>query len=183
MRIQLTRGHRDALLLSGEQTLASLSPLARYGGFEAVSFPDTEAARAYLRGFLSDRGGLPALRKALTSQLPVGFVLRLDDEQVVAELARRLVTGRLYLVERRARPTGPALEAAGAAAAGAPRPGAAALAPASPPPAEESPAEEPEEAEDEAPLVDPVVPEEVNLIAQAAVMQQAAESGASVCEA
>lgn len=185
MRVQLTTGHREALLLSGEQSFASMSPAARYGGFVSRGFSDEEAAKSYLKTFLTDRSSLGSLRRALSHSLPPGFVLRLSDDQLLAELARRIVAGRLYVVERRGRPTHPPL--ATSAAATAPRPPVSAMPPPEPAPA---PATEPEAPEQAAPVeeeppaeADPVLPEEVDLIAQAVVMQQASQSGAAVCEA
>lgn len=183
MRIELTSNQRQALLVSREQSLAGLASLTRSGGFQVLSFPDADAAKGYLRGFAGRPGSTAQLRRALQPILPIGFILRLSDDELLSELGRRIAEGRIQVVERQGRPSHPPMQTSGAGAAPAPAefdalPPAASEPPPAAPPKEEA-APEPEEA----PQVDPVIPEEVDLIAQAAVLDQASQSGAATCEA
>lgn len=185
MRIELTSNRRQALLVSRDQSLAALASLTRSGGFQVLHFPDAGAAKGYLQGFAGRPGSVAALRRALQPVLPVGFILRLSDDELLTELGRRIADGRIQVVEREGRPSHPPMKSSGAGAAPAPAefdelpPPAAEPPPPAPPKEEAAPEEEPEEA----PQVDPVIPEEVDLIAQAAVLEQASQSGAAACEA
>lgn len=183
MRIELSSVRRQALLVSREQSLAGLTSLGRSGGFQVLQFPDAVAAKGYLRGFADRPGSFASLRRALQPVLPVGYILRLSDDEILTELSRRIADGRIHVVEREGRPFHPPMKTSGAAPAPAPAELEALPPPVAEPPPPAPPKEEPEEAPEEAPQVDPVIPEEVDLIAQAAVLERASESGAATCEA
>ncbi len=184
MRVELTSSRRQALLVSQDQSLAALSSLSRSGGFQVLHFPDAGAAKGYLKDFAGRPGSLAALRQALQSALPIGFILRLSDDELLTELGRRIADGRIQVVEREGRPSHPPMKTGGAAPAPAPAEFEALPPPAAEPPPPAPPKEEAEpEQPEEAPQVDPVIPEEVDLIAQAAVLEQASQSGAAACEA
>ena len=76
----LVRGHR----LEGE------------GSF--VSFPDEFSAHRFLRGFLRDPSSLARLRLHLLRWGLGADLSRLDDQGMIRELARHLLSGRLRVV-------------------------------------------------------------------------------------
>lgn len=182
MRVELTSNLRQALLVSREQSLAALSSLTRTGGFQVLHFPDADAAKGYLKDFAGQPGSLARLRRALQAVLPIGFILRLSDDELLSELGRRVAEGGIQVVERQGRPSHPPMKTSGAAPATTPAEFESLPPPTTEPPPPKPPKEEEPEPE-EAPQADPVVPEEVDLIAQAAVLEKASESGAATCEA
>jgi hypothetical protein len=178
MIIALTRGHRQVLLVSRDHPLGSLWPLDHREGFRSRSFAERGRAVDYLRGFLTDRSQVLALRRALLIQLPAGQVLRLSDRELLDRVADLLLRGNLVLVERAGRPSYPPLAASPAPSAS--RPPASVL----PPPATSSPPPPVQELEPPTTLPgDPLIPPETDLVQQARTLEQAATDGTTVCEA
>lgn len=170
MRVRLNDGSRG-IDLGGLVDLGDRS--------HRVELYSQDMAVAYFRRLLRDPAHRTALRRALADEMSAG-TFRMDDEQVLKELARRVVYGDLRILVRNPFPSGhnatppeasqstTPLEDQQAAQEQSP---AASAAPAS---AAQPAAAGEEEADPLVAAVDPV--------AQAQTLQAAAETGAPLCE-
>ncbi len=70
----------------------------RQGDESLVPFPDEYAAKRFLRGFLRSPSGLTHLRNHLLRRGLVVNLSRLDDQEMIREFARHLVSGRIRVV-------------------------------------------------------------------------------------
>ena len=127
------------------------------------------AALQFIRGFTHDVLNRDALRRLLSHQGVTAS--RLDDNEIAAEVATRLATGRLFVVDTRA----PIATAAPARPAG-PRAPAPTVAPARPQPAAPSPRSAPE------PVIEESTFGAIDQDEQAAVLERAADEGVPFCE-
>lgn len=164
MRIRLSDGSREIELV---------------GRSHLVELYSQEMAVAYFRRLLRDPANRTALRRALADEMPGGF-FRMDDEEVLKELARRVVYGDLRILVRNVFPSGHNATPPEASQATTPlqdeqaareQSAASSAAPAS---ASQQAASSEEETDPIVAAVDPA--------AQAQALQAAAESGAPLCE-
>lgn len=149
------------------------------GRSHLVELYSQEMAMAYFRRLLQDSANRSALRRALADEMPGGF-FRMNDEEVLKELARRVVYGNLRGRVRNVFPSGHNATPAGASRSPTPlqdeqaaraESAASSAAPAS---AARQAAAGEEETDAIVAAVDPA--------AQARALQVAAESGAPLCE-
>ena len=121
----------------------------------------------FLRGFRSDRASMTTMRQVLTGDLTGRSPAGLSDDEVIEQLARRLISGRLCIAARHDRfPPG---TEGGDFSGPAPSVSQADFAPPLPPPVSGPP-----------PLPGPLV---AAAAAQAQALKQAAASGSHFCEA
>jgi hypothetical protein len=128
-----------------------------------------DAALAWLRGYLADRANCVALRALLEHQGVA--VAWLEDHDVAAEVAARLVTGQLAILEAapEVRDVEPSEAPASPEAPPAPPPP-------QPPPARREPVREPE------PVAEPATFEPSIQDEQAEILERAAAEGTPFCE-
>jgi hypothetical protein len=146
-----------------------------------VELYSQEMAVAYFRRLLRDPANRTALRRALADESS-GGAFRMDDEEVLKELARRVVYGDLRIVVRSAFPSGHNAGSPEAAQSTTPlqdQQAAQAESPAASPSSSASTA--PVSAAPAAEEADPIVAA-VDPAAQAQTLQAASESGAPLCE-
>lgn len=163
MRVRLNDGSREIEIV---------------GRSHLVELYSQDMAVAYFRRLLRDPPNRTALRRALADETSAG-TFRMDDEDLLKELARRVVYGDLRILVRNAFPSGHNASPPEAAQSTTPlqdeqaareESPAASAAPAS----AAQQAGDPEETDPLVAAVDPV--------AQAQALQAASESGAPVCE-
>ena len=87
------------------------------GDDSPVPFPDEFSAKSFLRRFLRDEKGMTSLRNHLLRGGFTSEICRMDDQEVIGEFARHLVSGRIKVVRvwGDARPDRPALSEGAAA--------------------------------------------------------------------
>jgi len=62
-----------------------------------MTFRDRAAAEFFLRGFVLDRGNMTILRHILAGEVGPRGIADADDDEIIAQLARRLATGELKI--------------------------------------------------------------------------------------
>ena len=164
--------------------------LLRFGGDEVeivsrdhlVEFYNEDLVVAFLRRYLREGANRAEMRRAV-GELRSSDLSRLDDETLLRELARRVVSRDLKIIRRRrVEWVTPEAEPSQGAAAMTPRQAEAAAKaekPAPPPPAPAAPVPASEPPSAESP---PTLPEDVDPAAQAAVLQAASAAGTAMCE-
>jgi hypothetical protein len=160
VRVRLSDGSRDIELV---------------GRSHLVELYSQEMAVAYFRRLLRDPANRTALRRALADETS-GSAFRMDDEDVLKELARRVVYGDLRILVRNAFPSGHNAASPEAAQSTTPLQDQQAAREQSPAASAAPPAAASEQEETD-PLVTAVDP-----AAQAQTLQAASESGAPLCE-
>ena len=161
VRIRLNDGSREIELV---------------GRSHLVELYSQEMAVAYFRRLLRDPANRTALRRALADETS-GSAFRMDDEEVLKELARRVVYGDLRVLVRNAFPSGGNAAPPDASQSTTPLQDEQAAREESPAAAPASAAQAAAEPEETDPLVAAVDP-----AAQAQSLQAAADSGAPLCE-
>lgn len=85
----LRKGFTELLVVKGDELEEEDSPL---------TFRDELSAQSFLRGFLGERSSMTSLRDHLSRERVVADLSRLDDQRMIREFAKHLVSGRFRII-------------------------------------------------------------------------------------